>query len=314
MQFFRAGAGIGILAGAALLAAQAPQRTRVIGTLTEVSAAGASVKTDAGAVVVLSFGPDTRYQKVAPGEKDLTKAQTIAASELASGDRVLARGTASEDGKTLAAQSVIVMSGTDIARKREAERTAWIQRGMAGLAVSIDPAKNEIQLRIPSLFGQARTAVVALKDSTRFRRYAPDSVRFADAKPGTLADIQPGDQLRVLGDKNEDGTRITADEIVSGSFHTVAGPVTAIDPAAGELQHEGSPVGRTPDRESDAGFVAAALASIRQGLHGWRGSCAGESRRAGRQSCGPPSRRHARRRTGYAADARAPAARHFGRD
>ena len=70
----------------------------------------------------------------------------------------------------------------------------------------------------------------------RFRRYAPDSVRFSDAKPSTLAELEPGDQLRALGDKNEDGTRLEAEEVVSGNFRTAAGTVTALDTAAGEVR------------------------------------------------------------------------------
>ncbi len=233
MQLRRVAAGIASLALVA--AGQTAQRTRSIGTITEISASGATLKTDAGAPVALVFAPETRFQRVAPGEKDLSKAQTITVADLASGDRVLARGTASADGKTLTAQSVIVMSAGDIARKNENERAEWMHRGMAGLVTSVDAARNEIQIRIPGLLGQVHTGTVVLKDSTRFRRYAPDSVRFADARPGTLADLKEGDQLRVLGDKSEDGTRITADEVVSGSFRTVAGAVTAVNAAANEV-------------------------------------------------------------------------------
>ena len=35
------------------------------------------------------------------------------------------------------------------------------------------------------------------------RRYAPDSVKFADAKESTLAEIKVGDQVRARGDKSD---------------------------------------------------------------------------------------------------------------
>ncbi len=67
--------------------------------------------------------------------------------------------------------------------------------------------------------------------ATKFRRYAGDSVKFEDAKPGTLAQIQVGDQLRVRGAKSDDGSSIQAEEIVSGSFKNVAGVISSIDAA-----------------------------------------------------------------------------------
>ena len=226
---------IAVLSVAGLVFGQAPARTRVIGVVAEVQAGRATVKTDAGEMFSVVFEAETRFQKVAPGEKDLTKAQSITAAEVAVGDRVLARGTASEDGKTLTAKSVIVMSAGDLAQKQEKERAAWMH-GASGLVVATDPAAREIKIRIPSMFGQQHMVTVVAKDSTQFRRYAPDSVRFSDAKPSSLAELAPGDQLRARGDKNEDGTRIVADEVVSGSFETVAGSVTTLNAAAGELQ------------------------------------------------------------------------------
>ncbi len=60
-------------------------------------------------------------------------------------------------------------------------------------------------------------------------------MKFEDAKPGTLAQIQAGDQLRVRGAKSDDGSSIQAEEIVSGSFKNLAGTIATIDAAAGTL-------------------------------------------------------------------------------
>jgi hypothetical protein len=60
-------------------------------------------------------------------------------------------------------------------------------------------------------------------------------VKFEDAKPGTLAQIQVGDQLRVRGAKSDDGSAIQAEEIVSGSFKNVAGLISSIDAAKGTV-------------------------------------------------------------------------------
>jgi hypothetical protein len=56
-------------------------------------------------------------------------------------------------------------------------------------------------------------------------------VKFDDAKPGALADIKPGDQLRARGTKNGDSTEFNAQAIVSGSFRNLAGTVVSTDAA-----------------------------------------------------------------------------------
>src|SRR5208337_4715940 len=64
---------------------------------------------------------------------------------------------------------------------------------------------------------------------TDLRRYAPDSVKFDEAKPTTLDQIKPGDQLRARGTRNEDGSEFTAEGIVSGAFRNIAGTISSID-------------------------------------------------------------------------------------
>ena len=53
--------------------------------------------------------------------------------------------------------------------------------------------------------------------------------------PARFAEIKTGDQLRVLGNKSDDGAVIQAEKIVSGSFRQIAATVTAINPQTGEL-------------------------------------------------------------------------------
>jgi hypothetical protein len=81
-----------------------------------------------------------------------------------------------------------------------------------------------------------RTLVIEPSQSAVFRRYVPDSVRFGEAKPSSFAELKVGDSLRLLGEKNSDGTRMKAEEIVSGSFRNIAGIVNAINAAAGEIR------------------------------------------------------------------------------
>jgi hypothetical protein len=69
-----------------------------------------------------------------------------------------------------------------------------------------------------------------------FRRYAPDSVKFSDAKQSSFADLKVGDQLRALGERSADGAKFTPEEIVSGSFKTILGTITSIDAATNQIK------------------------------------------------------------------------------
>ena len=81
------------LAAAALMAAalwaQAPKP--LVGTVTGFRPAEAAleVKRDGGEAEVVRMGPETVVQRVAPGERDLKKAEPMKATDVAIGDRVL---------------------------------------------------------------------------------------------------------------------------------------------------------------------------------------------------------------------------------
>jgi len=77
--------------------------------------------------------------------------------------------------------------------------------------------------------------VIEAGNHVEFLRYAPDSVRFSDAKPSSFAEVKVGDQVRVLGDKNPDGTRIKAEAMISGSFRSIAGVIKSIDASSNEI-------------------------------------------------------------------------------
>ena len=52
----------------------------------------------------------------------------------------------------------------------------------------------------------------------------------------SFTDLKVGDQLRALGDRTEDPLRFNPQKVVTGSFRTVGGVVTAVDPATGEIK------------------------------------------------------------------------------
>jgi hypothetical protein len=180
------------------------------------------IKPDNAAPVALKIGSGTIAQKIAPGEKDLKKAGAIQISEVALGDRVL---VTPEPGTT-DLRRIIVMAATDIAKRNDADRLDWTRRGISGMVA----AKNagEITLKMRTMTGE-KQAVVTVSEKTDFKRYAPDSVKFADAKGSKLAEVNVGDQLRARGQKSEDGLKVTADDVVFGTFLTKAGSVTAVN-------------------------------------------------------------------------------------
>jgi len=220
----------GILAFSLVVIArpQAPSSVyKAMGAVVSIDPNGFTVQTDSGTRLAVLLQDNATLVRVAPNQKDLKSATKITAGDISVGDRVLVRGHISDDQKTLLATAAIVMSKADIAQKQEAERAAW-QRGVGGLVSAVDPVASTITLSTAAL-GAIKKVMIHVTKDTVLRRYAPDSVRFDDAKPGTLDQIKPGDQLRARGTRNEDGSEFAAEGIVSGSFRNIAGTVSSID-------------------------------------------------------------------------------------
>ncbi len=217
-----------LIYAAALSAFQKP--TSLVGTVTGflVASAEIQVKPDAGEPVSVRITPSAVAQRVAPGETDLKKAQSIAIGDVAAGDRVLI----TFDTTSRELRRIVVMSAADLAKRNSADRADWAKRGVSGIVVS--KKNDEVTVRIRTLQGEAQ-AVVTIGENTSMKRYAPDSVKFADAKPSKVADIGLGDELRARGQKSADGLKVAAEEVVFGTFETRAGTVTAIDRAAREI-------------------------------------------------------------------------------
>ncbi|HEX8137607.1 MAG TPA: hypothetical protein VF544_08465 [Pyrinomonadaceae bacterium] len=210
----------------------------VIGEVTAIDTAARqmSVKTDAGAVVNVLMSDATIYLRLPPGEKTLDKATKITLADVGVGDRVFARGKTSDDQKTVPARALVVMTKADIARKQEHDRAEWRRRGILGTITALNPETKEVTVSARMREGVRPIIVEASSPAVNFRRYAPDSIKFSDARPSSFAELKIGDQLRALGEKSADGTRFTPEEVVSGSFRTVGGTVTAVNSQAGEIK------------------------------------------------------------------------------
>ncbi|HEY0726951.1 MAG TPA: hypothetical protein VGD38_02705 [Pyrinomonadaceae bacterium] len=194
-----------------------------------------TIKTDAGSTVAVSLSDKTTYKRLAPGETSLTNATDITFSDVSEGDRIMARGTVSEDKKSVPALQIIVMTKGDLAKKQEAERLEWRRRGILGVITALKPETKEITITHRTM-GGSQAVVLPVTDKTEMHRYAPDSIKFGDAKPSDFNELKVGDQLRAIGDRTDDPLRFNPQKIVTGSFRTVGGVVTAVDPATGEIK------------------------------------------------------------------------------
>lgn len=208
-----------------------------IGEVKSIDAANKliTLKTDAGTTVFATISDKTVYKRLAPGEQSLTNATDITLADIGEGDRVMARGTVAADRKSVPAAMIVVMTKGDIAKKQEAERMEWRRRGILGVITAIKPEAKEITITNRTMAG-TQAVVIPVADKTEMRRYAPDSIKFSDAKPSTFAELKVGDQLRALGHKSEDGLKFTPEKVVTGAFRTVAGTVKEVNAATGEIK------------------------------------------------------------------------------
>ncbi len=204
--------------------------SRRIGAIKAINGAVVTLAPDSGPEINVTVQATTRILRIAPGEKDLKNATPIELQGLQVGDRILVAGRASDDNLSLAASTVVVMTRSDLEARHQQDLQDWQKRGVDGLAKAVDPAAGTV-----TISARGKDVVIHTSSSTVIRRYAPDSVKFDDAKPGTLQQIHPGDQVRARGNRSADGTELAADEIVSGSFPGIAGTVDSVDASSSTL-------------------------------------------------------------------------------
>jgi len=148
-----------------------------------------------------------------------------------------ARGKLAADQKSVPAVQIVVMSKADLAKKQEKERLEWRRRGVSGIVASLNPSTQEITVSSRTLTGAPQAVIIPVTDKVMMRRYPPDTIpKYSDAKPSKFEEVKVGDQLRALGDKSPDGTHLTAEEIVFGTFKIAGGTVTAIDAATNQIK------------------------------------------------------------------------------
>ena len=140
---------------------------------------------------------------------------------LTKGDRVLARGQLDAATKTLLAAQIVVIPKQSLDSRDAARQQEWKTGSIAGTVKSVSP-----------LTVQSKGNVIWTVDTAALKsihQYAEDSSKFANAKAAQLADLQPGDQLKVLGPREVEAKTVKAAEIVFGRFTTMGGEIKSID-------------------------------------------------------------------------------------
>ena len=225
--------------------------TRKTGTVKSVQGNAVVLRDDAGQEIKVTIQDNARILRVAPGQTTLKSAVPMTAAEIQAGDRMLVRGQPSQTDDSLLASAVIVMRHNEVAEKQQQERMEWQRHGTGGIVTGTDPDTGTVTLSVTP----TQNVVVKVTRDTEFLRYAPDSVKFEDARKSRFADIKVGDQLRARGTRTADGKQLTADAVISGTFRNIAGTISAIHPATSSitvkdvLSKKSVTVKLTPDSE-----------------------------------------------------------------
>ena len=232
------GAGLCLVpSGYALPRSQQPQAAgapravaKRIGAIKAINGVEITLTPDSGPDVKITVQPATQIVRLAPGETNVNNATPIQLQDLHVGDRIRATGWATDDNLPLPVLKIIVMTHSDLEARHQQDLQDWQKRGVDGLASAVDPVAGTVTISVRS-----KNVVIHTSSTTVIRRYAPDSVKFDDAKTGTLQQIHPGDQVRARGDRSADGSELAAEEVVSGSFPGIAGTVNSVDASSSTL-------------------------------------------------------------------------------
>jgi len=198
---------------------------RVMGTITAADLPNRqiSLRTDNGELYAVKVLPEAKVQRIAPGQSDLTKAESIDPATIGKGDRILARGQQDASAKTLLAGQIIVIPKQSLESRDAARQQEWKSGALAGVVKTVNPLTMQGKGNVSWTVDTAAVKTI--------HQYADDSSKFANAHTAALTEIQPGDQIKVLGSRDPETKSIKALEIVFGRFATLGGEIKSIDAA-----------------------------------------------------------------------------------
>jgi hypothetical protein len=259
-----------------------------IGAIKAINGSEITLTPDSGPDLKIAVQPAAQIVRLAPGETNLNNATPIQLQDLQVGDRIRATGWATDDNLPLPVLKIVVMTHSDLAAQHQHDLQDWQKRGVGGIAKVVDAAAGTVTISISSFSGSKNIVIHSAK-TTVIRRYGPDSAQFDDAKPSTLQEIHPGDQVSARGDQNAGGTDLAAEEIVSGSFRNIAGTVDSVDASSSTISVHDLLSNKTVLVKITRDSMLRQLppeAAQRIAMR-WKGAAAGASSAAG--SSAPPS-------------------------
>ena len=225
---------IAIISGLLLIIPAFTQEAEsIIGTFGEINSSALTLKTDPGTTQSIRVSASTDYLAVKPGQEDLREARKIEWRDIKPGDRLLVRYSRASDG-ALEASRVICISTTDLEKARTEQQSDWVRNGTRGVVDRVDIAAREIWLRSRSKPSQSQVRIHVGSNAT-VRHYSASSLRFDLAEPSSFDQIQEGDQLRAKGTLNAGHTFLEADFVLFGSFQSIVGTLTSVDPSNARL-------------------------------------------------------------------------------
>lgn len=193
-----------------------------------------TVKTKDGDIdVILSSA--TTYKKIPPGPVSLRNAVDSSLAEISVGDKIMVTGVVAADKKSMPGKGVYLMTKADIAKRQTDDVDKWRTRGISGRVVSVNQLERKITIAVPRITGNVEIAV-AIKEGAEIKRFPQGSYNYNDAKPGSIAEIQPRDEFRAYGERGADGVTFTAEGVLSGaSAQVTVGTVKSVDVAKNEV-------------------------------------------------------------------------------
>jgi len=203
------------------------------GDVVSISAEKIVLKTANGEIEAI-LSDKTKYLRVPPDNPSPSAATPSSFSEVGVGDKVIISVVIPEDKKTLPVRSVYLMSKSEITQRQVKDKEEWRTRGTVGKVAGYNVQTRVITITTRGMGGE-KTIAVKPKENAEFYRYAPDSIEFSKATKSKITDIEANDEIRVLGDKNADGTEIEAEKIVTGAFKTNGGTIKSIDVEKNEV-------------------------------------------------------------------------------
>jgi len=221
-------------ASSIIRAQEALKPSLVPGEVSSVSASEIVLKTKDGTMSIV-LSDKTEYKRVPPENLSFKNAVAAAFADIGVGDKVVVSVIMAADKKPNPARTVYLMTKADLAGSQAKNQEQWRTNGVSGRVAAVNAQTKEITVTASrGLMGETKT-LLTLKDNAVLRRYAPDSIKYEESQVASFDEIKVGDTIHARGEKSADGATVKAEEIVSGSFVTIIGTITAIDAAKNEI-------------------------------------------------------------------------------